>query len=334
LSSLRYAAARILRAWAARRFGLDSLPHTINRRRIYILPSGYGLAFSAMIGAMMLAGLNYGSNLGLAFAFLMASIALIGMHHCHRNLLGLEVDATREADGFAGERATLQFVLRNASGIDRWDVEIRCPDFAAPGAADAATTSSATASVTAMSQQQLSVALATPRRGILQLSQFELRTRYPFGWFRAWSYVHAPLTVYVAPQPQGERPLTSGGGAAGTAANTDLPGDEDFAGLRAYAPGIPLKHMAWKVLARGSEAAVRSYSSLAAQPDWLDWHALADLGPEARLSQLCRWVLDADAAGRGYGLRLPGLQIEVGRGAAHRTQCMRALAQFTLEAPP
>jgi uncharacterized protein (DUF58 family) len=175
----------------------------------------------------------------------------VGMHHCHRNLLGLEVDATREADGFAGERATLQFVLRNASGIDRWDVEIRCPDFAAPGAADAATTSSATASVTAMSQQQLSVALATPRRGILQLSQFELRTRYPFGWFRAWSYVHAPLTVYVAPQPQGERPLTSGGGAAGTAANTDLPGDEDFAGLRAYAPGIPLKHMAWKVLARG-----------------------------------------------------------------------------------
>jgi uncharacterized protein (DUF58 family) len=277
-----------------------------------------------MIGAMMLAGLNYGSNLGLAFAFLMASVALVGMHHCHRNLLGLSVDAARTADGFAGTRATLEFVLCNASGVDRWDVEIRCADFAASGAASA--------SVAAKSQQQLSVALPTPQRGVLSVGQFELRTRYPFGWFRAWSYVHAPLTVYVAPHPHGERPLTSTGAAQGPAATADLPGDEDFAGLRAYAPGIPLKHMAWKVLARGFEAAVRNYSSMAAQPPLLDWYTLEDLEPEARLSQLCRWVLDADAAGRSFGLRLPGMQVEMGRGPGHRTECLRALSRFTLEA--
>ncbi len=186
MSSLRHAAARRLRAWAARRFGLDALPHTISRRRIYILPSAYGIALAAMIVAMMLAGLNYGSNLGLAFAFLMASTALVGMHHCHRNLLGLTIDAAGEADGFAGDRATLEFVLRNASGLDRWDVEIRCADTPAPDAA-------ATASVAAKAQQSLTVALPTPRRGVLRLDQFELCTRYPFGWFRAWSYVHAPF---------------------------------------------------------------------------------------------------------------------------------------------
>ena len=321
MSSLRHAAARKLRAWAARRFGVDSLPHAIKRRRIYILPTAYGIALAGIICAMLLAGLNYGSNLGLAFAFLMASIALVGMHHCHRNLLGLRVDAQREADGFAGDLAAMQFVLRNESGLDRWDVEIRCADTAA-----------ANAGVAARAQRQLNVAIPTPRRGITRVTQFELCTRYPFGWFRAWSYVHAALTIYVAPHPHGERPLSAAGAAQGAAAVADMPGDEDFAGLRAYAPGIPLKHMAWKVLARGREAAVRNYSSIAAQPEWLDWFALEDLEPEARLSQLCRWVLDLDAAGRPYGMRLPGLQLDIGRGAAHRSACLRALAGFKVEA--
>jgi len=89
-----------------------------------------------------------------------------------------------------------------------------------------------------------------------------------------------------------------------------------------------LKHMAWKVLARGGEAAVRSYTSLAAQPEWLDWSSLEGEEPEARLSQLCRWVLESDNAQRIYGLRIPGKEIPLGRGAAHRSACLRALAAF------
>ncbi len=100
------------------------------------------------------------------------------------------------------------------------------------------------------------------------------------------------------------------------------------AGLRAYQPGVPLKHMAWKVLARGGEPAVRSYSSLAAQPEWLEWSLLEGLDTEARLSQLCLWVLESEAAQRPYGLRLPGVEIAPSGGAAHRFACLRALAAF------
>ncbi len=83
-------------------------------------------------------------------------------------------------------------------------------------------------------------------------------------------------------------------------------GDEDFAGLRAYQPGMPLKHMAWKVLARGGDAAVQSYTALAAQPEWLEWSSLEGQDTETRLSQLCLWVLESEAAQRVFGLRIPG----------------------------
>jgi uncharacterized protein (DUF58 family) len=318
---MRQAAIKRLRAWAARRHGNDSLPIKINRRRIYILPTRFGLMLAVILGAMLIAGLNYNSNLGLAFAFLMASVALVTMHHCNRNLLGLELDVTTEVDAFAGREAHFEFVLRNASTVDRRDVEIRCM-----GAAG-------TRSVLAGSSEPVPVAVPVPQRGVTRIAQFELRTRYPFGWFHAWSYVQGALTVYVAPTPQGDRALPSVSGA-GQASHSETRGDEDFAGLRAYEPGVPLKHMAWKVLARGGEAAVRSYSSLAARPEWLEWSSLEGQGTEARLSQLCLWVLESEAQQRVYGLRIPGKEILPARGAAHRFACLRALAVHgTDEAP-
>jgi uncharacterized protein (DUF58 family) len=322
LSALRQAAIKRLRAWSARRHGRDALPMTIDRRRIYILPSRFGLMLAAMLIAMLIAGLNYGSNLGLAFAFLMTSLALVAMHHCHRNLLGLSVDVTTEADAFAGQHAAFDFILRNDSPIDRREIEVRCTAKA-----------QSSASVAAKAYERVTVKIPVAQRGVERLNQFELRSDYPFGWFRAWTYVQGTLTAFVAPAPRGERALPPAAAAAGALARSETRGEEDFAGLRAYEPGVALKHMAWKVLARGGEAAVRSYSGLAAQPEWLQWSSLEGVEAEARLSQLCRWVLQSEAAQRSYGLRIPGTELAPSRGAAHCTACLRALATYGLEAP-
>jgi|HubBroStandDraft_1064217.scaffolds.fasta_scaffold238201_1 uncharacterized protein (DUF58 family) len=312
---MRQAAADKLRAWAARRHGLDSLPMTINRRRVYILPTRFGLMLALILVAMLVAGLNYNSNLGLAFAFLMVSIALVTMHHCNRNLLGLSVDVTTEVDAFAGREASFEFVLRNDSSVERRDIEVRC------------TAASGIRSVAASSSGSVTVAIPVPQRGIARYAHFELRTRHPFGWFHAWTYVQSPLTAYVAPSPRGTQTLPAATGS-GSRLRSDVRGDEDFAGLRAYEPGMPLKHMAWKVLARGGAPAVQTYTSLAAQPEWLEWAALEGQDAETRLSQLCLWVVDSDAAQRVYGLRIPGKEIAPARGAAHRYACLRALAVF------
>jgi uncharacterized protein (DUF58 family) len=318
---MRQAAIKKLRAWAARRHGQDSLPLRIHKRRIYILPTRFGLALALLIVVMLIGGLNYNSNLGLAFGFLMASIALVTMHHCNRNLLGLEVDAATTADAFAGGEASFDFVLRNYSNVDRRDVQIRCLSGAA------------IRSVAARSSEPVPVAVPTPRRGVMRIAQFELRTRYPFGWFHAWTYVQGALTAYVAPAPLGSRTLPSVAGS-GFASRSETRGDEDFAGLRAYQPGMPLKHMAWKVLARGGEAAVQSHTGLAAQPEWLEWSSLEGRDAEARLSQLCLWVLESEAAQRVFGLRIPGKEIAPSRGVAHRFACLRALAFYGDADPP
>jgi uncharacterized protein (DUF58 family) len=316
---IRQAAIKHLVRWAARRHGADALPISIHRRRIYIVPTRFGMALGCLLVAMLLAGLNYNSNLALAFGFLMTSVVLVAMHHCHRNLLGLSVDVDTEADTHAGGTARFNFVLHNDAAVERCDIETHCAG------------GTATHSVAARDYCHAGVEVPAERRGVVRQKQFELRTRYPFGWFRAWTYVHSPLTVFIAPAPRGNRALPSAATAAGTAAQSQARGDEEFAGLRAYQAGMPLKHMAWKVLARGGEPAVRSYTGLAAQPEWLEWSALDGLDEESRLSQLCRWVLDSEAAKLVYGLRLPGVEIMPGNGGAHRCACLRALAEFGSE---
>ena len=322
MKRLRLAAAARLRRWASRRHGIDTLPLRVQLRRIYILPTRTGLVLGVMIVAMLLAGLNYNSNLGLAFGFLMASIAMTAMHHCHRNLLGLQVDLDRDADGFAGGSAAIGFALYNDSGSARHDIELRCED------------AEAIAAVAAGSWRKASLALPTPVRGVRTLPQCELATRWPLGWFRAWTYVQAPVRVHVAPQPQGSLPAPASAATPGEAAPSGRRGDEDFAGLAPYAPGIPLKHLDWKTIARGRPAAVRTYLDNAGSPLWLDFDGLPGIGTEARLSQLCRWLIDAEAADRPSGLRLPGIEIGPGQGARHREACLRALAAFGRDSDP
>ena len=60
---------------------------------------------------------------------------------------------------------------------------------------------------------------------------------------------------------------------------------------------------------------------------WLDWSDLpSGMDTESRIARLARWVIDAEAAGMQYGLRIPGTTLELDAGATHRAACLEALA--------
>ena len=71
------------------------------------------------------------------------------------------------------------------------------------------------------------------------------------------------------------------------------------------------------------------FSGAAAQQIWLDWQALPEaIDSEQRLSILARWMLDADAAGLVWGLRIPGVELAPDHGPAQLCAGLRALALF------
>jgi uncharacterized protein (DUF58 family) len=111
-------------------------------------------------------------------------------------------------------------------------------------------------------------------------------------------------------------------------------GDDDFAGLRSFHPGDSPRRIAWKAFAREQGLQVKVYAGTEVTSHLLDWDSLSGMETEARLSQLCRWVEDAYASGRAFGLKMPGTYIPANIGAAHRQRCLTALALFGLGSEP
>jgi uncharacterized protein (DUF58 family) len=60
----------------------------------------------------------------------------------------------------------------------------------------------------------------------------------------------------------------------------------------------------------------------------LDYAQTQGNDTEERLSNLCRWVIDAEQAGFRYGLLLPGKKLMPKSGREHYQACLQALALF------
>jgi uncharacterized protein (DUF58 family) len=302
--------------WARRRQGPDALAVVLRRRRIYILPTPFGAAFGTMVFAMLLGSLNYGASLGFALTFLLGGLGLVAMHHCHNNLLGLKLRFAGAAPVFAGDSVVFRIAAGNESSSPRYDIEL---NFGRHGAAPIDVAPGGTAAA------QLLV--PTQRRGWVVLDRFAVSTRYPGRLFRAWTWVHMDARCLVYPQPaRPGRPLPSSSGSDGTGKPDS--GDADFAGLRSAAPGDPPQRIAWKAYARTELLLLKQFAGGDAEPCMVDWDALPELAPEARLSQLARWCLDAAEGSRAFGLRLPGCSLPIAQGPRHLAECLERLALF------
>jgi uncharacterized protein (DUF58 family) len=308
-------------AWAERRHGRDSRIVTLQRRRLFILPTRFGLVFGLAVFAMLLGSLQYAASLAFALTFLLASLGLVIMHHCHNNLLGTQVRFAGAIPVFAGQPVMFRIALDNTATAGRYDLEIE-HDTHGVGPVDIDAGHSAT----------LEVPVPTVTRGWLKLPRFAIATRYPGSLFRAWTWIHmdARCLVYPAPAPPG-RPIPM---SPDTHATRGMPAedDSDFVGLRPATSTDPPGRMAWKAYARSGQLMLKQFSGAAELPSMLDWDSLRDLPTEARLAQLARWCLDATADRRSFGLRLPTTTVPVGGGDKHLHECLEALALFDL--PP
>lgn len=291
---------------------------TLTQRRIFILPTRQGLGFAGVLLLMLLGDINYNLSLGYVLTFLLATTAVITMLHTFRNMAQLEVRAGRAEAVFAGDMAQFTFHFHNNGSLPRYQLNLHDDD-------------GHSVSFDVMAQHHAEVKLAIPalHRGWLSSGRLTLHTEFPLGLFHAWSYLQFDTRCLLYPHPAPATALPASSAQSGTGSFNTV-GDEDFAGLRNYVAGDTLPRIAWKALAREHGLQVKQFTVLQGQELWLDWALLPALATERRLELLTRWVLDADAQGLHYGLRLPNIELPPSHSTSHRAECLRALALFGL----
>jgi uncharacterized protein (DUF58 family) len=291
-------------------------PVELTQRRVFILPTRSGLGMVLTILLLLLVAFVYNNNLAYMLGFLLASIFFVSILHTFKGLAGLVVQAGYVQPVFAGESAGFTVTVSNSGRQLRMALSVALENEQILG-------------LDAYESRTLTLYAATQKRGWQTIPTVTFACLYPLGIFRAWSPLRLDSKVLVYPKPSAISlpfPADSGDLPSGQR-HLDRSGRDDFNGIRSYQAGDSLRQIHWKAYAKGQGLFCKHYASQVAGTElWLDYDHTPGTQVEERLSQLCRWVVEAENAGLRYGLLMPGSKIAPDRGAKHLSACLEALA--------
>jgi len=303
------------KTWFRTAIAIDSTT-TLSRRYIYILPTRFGWLYGLLLISLLTGSINYSISLGFAITFLLTGLGLISMLHTWRNLVNLKVEVKRVEPVFAGEQTTFEFAIIESCNRPRYSIFATFSDQEAD-----------IQDIAALGENTFRLSLRGQRRGWLKVPRITFSTEFPVSLFHVWAYADTAAQCLIYPNPSLRSqilPSVDSDGATGQLLTTQ--GDDDFTGHRSYQFGDSPKRVDWKASSREQGLLVKLFQGEASSTLWLDFNATIEGNLELRISQLTRWVVDANAQHLKYGLRLPQLSIHPSTGNAHYHQCLTALA--------
>jgi uncharacterized protein (DUF58 family) len=287
---------------------------TLTHRRIFILPTQRGLGMLLLIILLLLIAFVYNNNLAYLLTFLLASVFFITILHTFKSLAGLVVQAGQCKAVFAGEAAGFDIHIHNPNSNERPHCQIKL-------------TKPHSFTLKPYSKITLTLHAMTQKRGWHSAGTVTVFSTYPLGIFYAWSPLRFNANALVYPKPSAiELPFPETLSDDTNQGNSSK-GADDFYGLQSYQAGDSIKHIHWKAFAKGQGLFSKQYSGASTAAEvWLHYDYATGHNVEERLSQLCRWVIDAERAQIRYGLVLPNLKLMPSNGLSHYQQCLEALA--------
>lgn len=289
---------------------------TLDQRRIFIVPSRQGFWFLLMLLLMLLAAINYENNMVYSLVFLLVSVFIVTILHTVANLSGLSITAVRASAAFAASPAEFELSLSRQGDKDYYDISLCWP-----------ASEVVSVSLLKSSQQTINLHLPTVQRGLFRPGRLRVETYYPLGLLRAWTWIAMDMEAIVYPMPVKSKRSPTESSDDGDGELVPMIGSDDFYQFKEYQKGDSLKHVFWKSYAKGQRLQTKHYASYREQRRWLSWDSFEG-NTEQRLSNICYWVLKLENSDEDYGVRLPGVEIHPGHGAAHQKQILTALALF------
>ncbi|SFR46595.1 Uncharacterized conserved protein, DUF58 family, contains vWF domain [Marinobacter daqiaonensis] len=314
LHPIKHKARQHWRRWLNRRIArTDS--RRLDRKTIFILPTGAGAVFALLLLVMLITGINYQNSLIYLLTFLLGALFVAAMHQTHNNLSGLELAFLKPGDGFAGDPIPFRVRLQ--------------ADHEAPAIVlFSGQTPGLTLSVPREELTDGTLLVTSRERGYLLPERVRVETRFPFGLLKAWSWLRPATPAVVFPRPL-TPPHPAEGVSAADASEGTRPGQgQDQVELRPWREGDISARVDWKRFSRNGDMVVADWQGEQGSPRWLDYDGFPGIDQELRLSYLTALVLERDRAGDIFGLRLPGAVIAPDQGAGHRQQCLRALGTW------
>ena len=307
---------------AANEFHLD-------HRNIFIFPAKFGALYLLLCMLLFLLGTNYQNNLMLLLCYFLLALFLVNLLSSYVNFTRLAVCMGKVPEIYAGDDANLSLWINadkalktpmhgivNLSfmghNVSNW---FDCDDFNNP----------------------ISLNYRSTVRGWQQLDRITFSSYYPLGLFKCWTHLAFNTKILIFPKPLPcqidlvDSPVASDESSASQhSMNKSSNSHDDFSHLKAYQLGEPLRHVAWKQVAKGRGMLSKEFSSSEHLSGWLVLNNSPLNQVENALSKLCFQVLELSRTGQQFGLELGYTRIAPNSGENHRIACLSALAQYPM----
>jgi uncharacterized protein (DUF58 family) len=304
--------------WIEKRLPVQS-EVTLNQSRIFIVPTRQGILLLFISLLIVLLAINFESALNYALAFWLMSMLWVAVHLTYRNLSGLSISKLSGTLVCVGDIAEVTIKLSSKSKVNRGVIEFIHEEWGSVHVA----VNDVEATVT--------LPLKAYTRGAIVPPRFKVESRYPFGLIVAWSHIHIDVKAWA--YPEGVRYDRSDVKANSEDDDQSLddhfyrPGSEDFHSLKNYVPGDSIKRIHWPGFSRDI-LLVKSFSDYQSSDETIDWDGFPGVPDELRLSAIAYYSQQFHDKNIPFGIRIPGTDIEPGKGGEHLTRVRRVLAEY------
>ena len=245
-----------------------------------------GLLVIIMI-ALFLEAYMHNFNIVYITLFVVFSLAISGCYFGRKNLYDLSLLALPQERIFATIPAPLKWRIINHASNPAYDITCKSDE----------------SFQTFKSIQQDTLLKLSPlfkKRGTDYWPEVTLESRFPLLHVRFFKVENTVRTLIIYPEPKGlsleqylkDQPSTYGERS-------------DFEGLRRYESSDIPSLIHWPSLAKGDDMMSRNFSHTA-QLETLHFDFIScGENDEARLSQLCLWVLECEKLGRDFSIVMP-----------------------------
>ena len=216
-----------------------------------------------------------------SLAFSAAPIGILNLGH-------LEAAYLHPGRLFACQEGQIPLEIANHSRTTSWSVTLHDGNTSLP-----------LGPVKGESSKIVKLPVTPKKRGTFVHSNAYLESKYPLSTARLVLKIHAVYEALVYPEPKGV-PLESF-----LEQEEAFYGEEkEFDGLRAYDGSQKLSHIHWASVAKG-EMSVKVFSKETRTPKLVFHFQSAGKNDEARLSQLCLWVLECEKRKLPFMIQMP-----------------------------
>lgn len=263
------------------------------KKTVYIVPNRNGFYFAFIIFTLFLMALSYANNVLLFFDFILFGVFLYAQFLSHYNLYSLRVDHIEIKSQFANKPLTGLAKTSNQSYINISDHQLDLN-------LKHSTETPFMKLLTPKSTQYIEMHFGKVPRGKYQINRIKVFSTYPLGIFYVWKFIKLDATFYVYPEPIGMDLIDY---FAGKLESTEL---DEFKEHHPFENRFKYSRIDWKHYAKSENLLIKVFNS--EQDQILDFNLdiVKKNEIELWLSQLTKWLIQADAMNIDWTLQISG----------------------------